>query len=345
MSDDLATVRAWFEGFATGSPSPLYGRLSREIADDADVTGILLGAPPAQRLPWLLFAGVNLLRVRAGVPFPQSGPELAEFCADHRPELGEVLSTRNTQTNEVARCTALWPCFALAAEDAPLALIEVGASRGLNLNCDRYAYDYSDRRGGELGSAVELTCELRTGEPSLEVPPLEWRAGIDLQPMPSEEWLRACVFADQPERLARLNRALEIAHRHPPRIIEGDALDLLGDLIAEAPDHCQVIVFHTAVRPYLDDEQVRELRNLTRDITYVTAEPVGARAAFELEIDGERVGSAQVHGRWLEWTGGPNGPHGPSAEGRVQAPNHEERDGGGSENPEEQANRRQGTEY
>jgi hypothetical protein len=61
------------------------------------------------------------------------------------------------------------------------------------------------------------------------------RIGVDLAPRPDEEWLRACIFTDQPERLARLDAALEIARDHPPPLVRGDALELLGELIAGRP--------------------------------------------------------------------------------------------------------------
>lgn len=303
MSTELEGITAWFRGFATGSASPLYGRLSGEVADDPRVTGILLEAEPAQRLPMLLFAAVNLLRIRSGEPFPQTGAELSGFCSKHREELLEVVRTRSTQTNETNRCASLWPCFAAAADGRPIALIEVGASRGLNLNCDRYAYDYSGRAAGDADSPVTLRCELREGEPPLELPEIAWRAGIDLKPMPDDEWLWACAFADQPERAERLAGALEIAREHPVRVLEGDALNLLPGLIAEAPAECQTIVFHTAVRPYLPDGYAERLREATREATYVTGEHHGVDPGFRLEADGAFLGKAHVHGRWLEWGG------------------------------------------
>ena len=60
-----------------------------------------------------------------------------------------------TQTNEPARCAALLPL--LARFPGPLTLIEVGASAGLCLHPDRYAYDYAGHRVGGP-SPVTLTC-------------------------------------------------------------------------------------------------------------------------------------------------------------------------------------------
>src|SRR5205823_5257960 len=58
------------------------------------------------------------------------------------------------------------------------------------------------------------------------------------------DWLRACVFADQPERLERLDAALAIAREHPPPLVEGDALSLLPDILERVPAGMQPIVFH-----------------------------------------------------------------------------------------------------
>ena len=67
-----------------------------------------------------------------------------EFCMERRDQLTGLVSTRRVQTNEVRRCCYLLPAIMLAATMAarPLALIETGASAGLNLGMDHYAYDY-----------------------------------------------------------------------------------------------------------------------------------------------------------------------------------------------------------
>src|SRR5262249_60879091 len=86
----------------------------------------------------LCAAGPSLL----GAP-PAIGP-LRELASQSRAELTQLILTRRPQTNEPARCAVLLP--ALAQLPQPLALIEAGASAGLNLLFDRYSYDYAGHR-------------------------------------------------------------------------------------------------------------------------------------------------------------------------------------------------------
>jgi hypothetical protein len=303
VATELENLADLFRAFADFVSSPLYARLATEVADDPDVTGLLLDAPPAQRWPMLLLAAVHLETLGSGAPYPADGEELAAFCRRHDEALRATIRTRSTQTNEVGRCNYLLPCFAHAADGRPLALVEVGASAGLTLNWDRYRYDYGSLgRVGDRTSPVRLSCEVRGGEPPLAIPPVAWRAGVDLAPRPDDEWLRACIFADQPDRFERLEAALALARDHDPRVIRGDALELLPELVAEAPDDAQVIVYHTAVLAYMEPAATERLRALVRGVTHVSAEYMGQGGGFTLEVDGEQVGLADAHGRWLEWT-------------------------------------------
>jgi hypothetical protein len=92
-------------------------------------------------------------------------PAFRRFCLERQGQIRELVATRRVQTNEVGRCACLLPAFTLAAGMAggrPLALVEVGASAGLNLLFDRYAYDYGDGvPRGEAGSPVRISCSLR----------------------------------------------------------------------------------------------------------------------------------------------------------------------------------------
>jgi hypothetical protein len=302
QDDRLQFVADWFRGFAEGAPSELYRRLARGVPDAPDVMELLLEASPAQQLPMLLFAAVHAEVLGQGIPYPSDSAAFIAFCRDHADALRPVLRVRSTQTNEIGRCAYLRPLIAAAADGRPLALIEVGASAGLNLNLDRDAYDFgAGRLAGDPASPVTVSCELREGDPPLELPPVGWRIGIDLSPAPDPDWLRACVFADQPERLARLDAALALAEEHPPPLVQGDALELLPSVLAQVPEGMQPVVFHTAVVFYLDDDQRARLQALVAGVTHVTAETGIAEGGFALEIDGRVVGSAHPHGRWLAW--------------------------------------------
>ena len=76
----------------------------------------------------------------------------------------------------VRRCACLLPAFSIVQREAqcPLALIDVGASAGLNLNVDRYRYRYTrggveEARWGREDARVLLESESR-GQGSM--PPL-----------------------------------------------------------------------------------------------------------------------------------------------------------------------------
>ena len=99
------------------------------------------------------------------------------------------MSTGLVQTNEPRRCTFLLPAFATVARlagDRPLALIEVGASAGLNLLFDRYGYDYgAGRFAGDPGApVVYLRCKAMLPPLHAGLPQVTTRVGIDLQPHP-----------------------------------------------------------------------------------------------------------------------------------------------------------------
>ncbi len=308
---ELAGWAEMFRGFARLEASgrhPLYERLAGIIAEQPAILALMEEAPPKQRLPTLLFAALHRVVLDhpdeplarwypsvTGEAVPGTDPTAALLgaCAAHEHSLRAMLRTRSTQTNEVARCAALLPAFALAARELarPLAVIELGASAGLNLNLPRYAYDYGDGRiRGEQSSRVSIRCRLRgpIAAPLPDEPlPIASAVGVDLEPIdPRDEaasgWLRACIYADVSARLERLDGALAIARESPPDVRRGDLLEELPRLLAETPPTLAPCVVHTWTILYLSaDEREMLATELAsagsgRDLAWVSAEPPGA---------------------------------------------------------------------
>lgn len=192
----------------------------------------------ADALPMRLCGGLHFL-VRSGEvpelaacypPAHEPGDETlwaALAGALARSELSAWLDSA-PQTNEVGRSTVLMAGLLLVAArfGEPIELLELGASAGLNLNLDRYAYDLGGLATGDPASPVRLRPEW-TGEPppAAEVA-IASRRGVDLSPVDpvrDAERLLAYVWPDQGERLARIEAALHIARRHPPPVDQGDA--------------------------------------------------------------------------------------------------------------------------
>jgi hypothetical protein len=243
-TSELATAFIRFAADRCGSYAPLYAHLASRIASDRELLAIAAHASPGQSQPDLMLAAVHYLLARQPgsplaryyptltsdpVPPGAAFPEFRSFCLAHRDELSALTGSRLVQTNEVRRCSYLLPAGTLAARlaaPAPLALIEAGASAGLNLGLDGYAYDYDTGTiAGDPRSQLTLQCELRGGTPpplARPAPDIAWRAGIDLNPLdpldPDDAaWLRTRVWADHPGRARLLDRALRAAAARPPR--------------------------------------------------------------------------------------------------------------------------------
>ena len=109
------------------------------MAGDPEVLAWVDELPGLKKQPNLVFAAARWHGVPA--PGPYAGLRAALLGDD-----GTIRATiieRSTQTNEVGRLATLLPAFALAVPSGPVALIEAGASAGLNLFPDRWGYAWS----------------------------------------------------------------------------------------------------------------------------------------------------------------------------------------------------------
>ncbi len=310
---------AWVEAHGV---SARYEALADLVADTPEALAFLSELPVEKQQPNLFFAA---LRQTTGLP--RTGRQLRDQLALRGNAVRQVMLTRTTQTNEPGRCAVLVPVMARLG--GPLALLEVGASAGLCLLPDRYGYAYGSHRiaPGEAGSprAPEFPCETRGGIPlPAAVPEIVWRAGIDLNPLdvrlPEDRaWLRALVWPDQPDRAERLDDALLVAARNPPRVLKGDLLTDLSPVVASAPSAARLVIFHTAVLAYISDVALRRdyaERMADLDAVWICNEspnvfPEWAERAppspgpdwFLLAVDGEPVAWTKPHGQAIYWFG------------------------------------------
>ena len=318
--------------------SPLNATFCRVAAPDPVVAEILSGAPFSQPVANILLAAVQFLlldgtdpdlaahydTLRAPGPRPDGDPGrlFIELCHRRRDDLAELAATRTVQTNEVRRCTGLLPAFTLVeATRGPLALIEVGASAGLNLRFDRYRYDYGDGLVvGPEQADLRLSTESRGATPPVSdpLPTVVWRIGIDLDPVDvtdaeSVRWARSLLWPEQVDRVDRFERAVAAAALDPPIIVRGNGVDLISEVAARAPDDARLVVFHSYTFNQVDaaskvrfDRALRELgRPVDRiAIEFSTEDPQPSLVHRSYSADGvseTTLATVHHHGAWIDW--------------------------------------------
>jgi hypothetical protein len=347
--EDLAQVWEWFGTASCRGYSPLYERIAASVARDPEILELVRRTPPACHLPLSLLAAVHALLL-AGVEHPlgdvyagrsdeDPAPLFADVCRRRPDEIIELMAKRPVQTNECGRSALIAPALTWLSEQGlgPLALVDVGASAGLNLLCDRYRLDYgSHGRTGPLDSPVVVECEVVGGDPPIapSLPEVVARTGIDrstvdLSDPADVRWLLACVWPDT-GRLDRTRAAVELAQRDPPTVREGDANELLSGVLDELPSDAVRVVCTTWSFSYFSLEQRGAFEDLLSEasqrgpVAWLCGDGTGVsaslaeRAGTSVESsdqllgvdlfdrgDRESVLLARVHphGSWLEWCG------------------------------------------
>jgi hypothetical protein len=259
--------------------SDVYYGLSHAVSEDDEVLGFIAGMPVVQ--PNLFFASVQLLTGPDSMP--RTGSELRAFLKRRGHEVGELMRSRRTQTNEIGRCAVLLP----ALPSGPLALLEVGASAGLCLLLDQFYYEMGSTPIGDASSPVHLRCTTAGPVPlPRAVPQVVWRRGLDINPINVHDdeailWLLACVYPDHRERRRRLEAAIGLARVRPPVVSAGDLVDDLPAALADVPDDAQLVVFHSAVLTYVRPDRRQAFAGVLadaskeRDIVWLSNEPPG----------------------------------------------------------------------
>jgi hypothetical protein len=254
-----------------------------------------------------------------------SWDEVGRALDGHSGFLARFTAEQPVQTNEVARAWALLPGI-LATGAERVDLVELGASAGLLLALDRYAYRY--RAGGWGDGSPVLAGDDRGGPPArLLARPLEVarRRGVDRDPVDvtaaeGERLLEAFVWADQRERRERLHTAIEAVRADPPELLRGDYVELLPSVLRDRRADALTVVLTSVSTVYLDEERYQELvRSLARaggeaPLAWLSLE--GVRNGPDASVEGivleltvwpgatrRRLARVDYHAAWLEWDG------------------------------------------
>jgi hypothetical protein len=209
-----------------------------------------------------------------------------------------------------------------------------------------FAYDYSlpdsshirivdPAWDGLAPTAVEIECDIRPcggrqlGPPT-SLPAVADAVGLDASPIDVRDesrvrWLEACVWPDMVVRFRRLVAALELARTMPPRVVRGDAVDDILDVLGPASSAGHPVVMTSWVMNYLDKDRQRQFVDALdsfashSDLSWIIAEspaetpglPVGTTEPPEdLTVVSlvrwrrgvrtvQRVATAHPHGFWM----------------------------------------------
>lgn len=331
-----ATYRHFAEAEARGI-SATYDQWARGVSQDPAVLALLSELPGLKIQPNLVFAAARLKGAPVG-----DYEQFRAWLLTHWGELKPEVLQRATQTNEASRCAVMLPILSRldrlgtatadaggqsAGERAPLALIEAGASAGLCLYPDRYSYAYTTTAGETVElhpkngpSTVTLPAAIDADWVPDHIPEVAYRAGADLNPLnlaDTEElaWLETLIWPEHQERRARLHAAARIALEEPARIVAGDLVEAVPELIRQAPAEARIVVFHTWVLYYLSPEHREAFRTALAEfpnITWISSEPYGVlpwvdqrhKTPFDhrvtLAVNGKPAALVGTHGQSFE---------------------------------------------
>jgi hypothetical protein len=161
------------------------------------------------------------------------------------------------QTNETRRSIALLIGFLHLAErfDLPLALLEIGASAGMNQYWDRFHYRADGWEWGGPSPAL-IETDWKGPPPPLEAPiRVQSRAACDQNPIDLRDpearlRLRAYIWADQADRLQRFDAAAELALANGVHVERADAAEWLERRLPEREADTLTVVYHSVFFQY-----------------------------------------------------------------------------------------------
>ncbi len=350
--EKVAEAIRWQADHATNNGAPCTGRMVRAqlaLLDGSTEVGRRIAAWPGKpledALPLRLAGGHHALAL--------SGAD-ARFWPVYRGELTDQASidalvlaaTREhdaallpwldgpPQTNEAGRSASIMAALLwLSPQLGPrFELNELGASAGINTMMERFAFDLGGTLAGPADSPLRIVPEWRGAAPPPSAPVQITairgcdRAPLDLTDPATALRLRAYVWAEVTERIARLDAAVALAQQQAPLVDHADAADWAEARLAGAQeDDTTRVFYHSIVWQYLPEptraritaaiEAAGARADSRRRLAWVRLETNRATFRHELTVrhwpDGAGqaagapvlLGTAHAHGAWVEWFG------------------------------------------
>ena len=322
--------------------APAYARICTALANglnrDSAVGARVIdwpGEPTRDALPLRLIGGLHALVLAGRAPDlsavfegKETDPDaieavLARTLIAHDAELMPWLDGP-PQTNEPGRSAALMTgLLEVARRHGPrIEIIEIGSSAGLNLMIDRYRFDLGGTLVGPESAPILIVPEWQ-GPPPPDVPiDIVAVRGCDIQPIDAtdaaaEARLTAYVWAEKPDRIARLKTAIAMLRDRPVQLERADAADWVETRLAESQaEGVTRVLMHSVVWQYLPETVAERIRaamkaagdraTAERPLGWVMMEPDRALAQQVVRVrtwhgDGaaQIVATAHAHAAWI----------------------------------------------
>ncbi len=239
------------------------------------------------------------------------------------------------QTNEAGRAASIvaglmWLAARVGARRFDL--FELGASAGVNTMIDRYYFRLGETEVGPKNSPMRIVPEWRGASPP--PPPggftIASLKGCDIAPINLADpeaalRLKAYVWPDAGERMARIDAAIALAARQPPDLVAADAGDFAAAMLARpAVAGTARVMFHSIMWQYMPAatqaritaafEAEGAAATPDRPLGWIALETDPATFRHELRVrlwDGaghrgeeDLLSHAHPHGAWVEWLAG-----------------------------------------
>lgn len=346
---DISSVEeaiAWQADHAANSGAPATARAVRALL-------AVLSTDTATGRRMANWQGLTLADA---MPLRAAGGLHALFLAGEEPRLGEIYSGLMSdqglvdsfvgdtvrkfdhmllpwldgppQTNEAGRSAGvmgalLWLSGRLGPK---FALHEIGASAGINTMMGGFRFDLGGVEAGPANAEMHIAPEWRGPPPPAGEVEIVSARGCDLSPVdltdPAQALrLKAYVWPDATERMARMEAAIAMAAQNPPDLVRQDAAAFVADMLAQQQEAGVTrVLFHTVMWQYMPEEACSaitgameaagDLATADRPLAWIKVETNRETFTQECRVrywpggaDEVLLAETHPHGAWVKWQG------------------------------------------